>query len=180
MKPQSCKAKGRRFQQQVCADLLRTFPELQEDDVRSTSMGCNGEDCQLSPAAREKIPCSIECKNVERLNIWSTIDQCLSNAGSHHPLIVIKKNKTSPWAAVPWEFFLQLLRHRYDATRTDVTEVANVRSTRGDATVSQDDASLPRPAPKRALESTDDATEKWKRIRYHVAQLADLTSSSQL
>ena len=77
-------------------------------------MGCNGEDCQLSPAARKLIPCSIECKNVERLNIWSTIDQAISNAGVHHPMIVMKRNNIKPWAAVPWTFLLQLLKARVE------------------------------------------------------------------
>ena len=51
MKTQSCKSKGRRLQQKVVADVLAAFPHLQPDDVRSTSMGCGGEDVQLSPAA---------------------------------------------------------------------------------------------------------------------------------
>jgi acetylglutamate synthase len=119
MRPQSCKAKGRRLQQIVCSDLLEIFPQLEADDIRSTSMGCNGEDCQLSPAARKLIPCSIECKNVERLNIWSTIDQAVSNAGNHHPMIVMKRNNIKPWAAVPWTFLLELLKSRVDReTRT--------------------------------------------------------------
>ena len=44
MRPQSAKAKGRRLQQIVCQDLLELFPSLEADDIRSTSMGCNGED----------------------------------------------------------------------------------------------------------------------------------------
>lgn len=162
MKPQSCKAKGRRFQQQVVSDLLETFPELQEDDIRSTSMGCNGEDCQLSPAAREKIPCSIECKNVERLNIWSTIEQSTSNAGQHHPMIVIKKNKTSPWAAVPWTFFLQLLRHRYDV---QTSSQAPPHSTLGKRKLEED------------VKDNVDDFDRMKRIKYHITQLHNLMES---
>jgi len=60
MRPQSCKAKGRRFQQKVVADLLRTFAHLAPDDVVSTSMGAGGEDIRLSKRARDAIPLSFE------------------------------------------------------------------------------------------------------------------------
>lgn len=66
MRPSSCKAKGRRLQQQIVADLYARFPALAEGDLRSTSMGCGGEDIQMSPAAREVIPFSIEAKNQVR------------------------------------------------------------------------------------------------------------------
>ena len=79
MRPSSAKAKGRRLQQQVAADLCEAMG-LQEDDVRSCAMGANGEDVQLSVAAREKVPWSIECKNQERLNLWSAFAQAESNA----------------------------------------------------------------------------------------------------
>ena len=49
MRPQSCKSKGRRFQQKVARAILDVFPHLTEDDVRSTSMGAPGEDIQMSP-----------------------------------------------------------------------------------------------------------------------------------
>ena len=42
MRPQSCKSKGRRFQQQIAASITQRFPALTSDDVWSTSMGCGG------------------------------------------------------------------------------------------------------------------------------------------
>ena len=66
MRPSSCKAKGRRFQQQIAADILAAFPNLGEDDVRSTSMGASGEDIQLSTSARTLFPYSVEAKNQRR------------------------------------------------------------------------------------------------------------------
>ena len=97
MKTQSCKAKGRRLQQQIVQDLLERFPELTEDDVRSTSMGANGEDILLSSSARKRIPYSFEAKNQERVNIWSAIEQAAANAPSDADIaVVIKKNKTKP------------------------------------------------------------------------------------
>ncbi len=65
MRTSSAKAKGRRLQQKVRDLILETFSELEEDDVRSTSMGASGEDVLLSPLARKKFPFSVECKNVE-------------------------------------------------------------------------------------------------------------------
>ena len=70
MKTQSAKAKGRKLQQWVRDLILETWNELEPDDVRSTSMGAGGEDLQLSPAARRKFGYSVECKNVEKLNVW--------------------------------------------------------------------------------------------------------------
>ena len=111
MKPQSCKAKGRRLQQFIVERLLALHPELQEDDIRSTSMGANGEDVLLSSAARRLIPFSFEAKNQERLNIWSALDQAQSNAPSGVNLaVVIKKNKTNPHVVLTWECFEKLIQ----------------------------------------------------------------------
>lgn len=110
MKTQSCKAKGRRLQQLIVQDLLARFPELTDDDVRSTSMGANGEDVLLSSAARKRIPFSFEAKNQERLNVWSAIDQAGSNAPHDADVaVVIKKNNTKPHVVVTWDCFLRLI-----------------------------------------------------------------------
>ena len=118
MRPASAKAKGRRLQQAVVADLLAAFPHLAACDVRSTSMGANGEDVQLSSAAREAVPFSIECKNQEKLNLWSAIDQCHANceAGAT-PLLVVKRNHTDLHAVLPWRVVLDLLTMRYRAAQ---------------------------------------------------------------
>lgn len=109
MKCQSAKAKGRRLQQKVASDIVTTFPGLSPDDVRSVSMGCNGEDVLMSPLARTKVPFSIECKNTERLSIWSAIEQCKQNASGHPPLVVFKKNHSEMYATLPWKSLLALL-----------------------------------------------------------------------
>ena len=61
-KTSAAKAKGRTGQQEVRDKLLETFSEFEPDDIKSTTMGDTGEDIQLSPAARKKIPLSIEVK----------------------------------------------------------------------------------------------------------------------
>ena len=92
MKTRSAKNKGKRLQNDVRDLILETFTELEPDDVRSTSMGCGGEDLQLSPAARKKFNFSVECKNQEKLNIWSALDQAEQNSGEHTPLVIFKRN----------------------------------------------------------------------------------------
>ena len=109
MRPSSAKAKGRRLQQQVAADLCEAMG-LQEDDVRSCAMGANGEDVQLSVAAREKVPWSIECKNQERLNLWSAFAQAESNAkGKTVPVVIAKRNRSDPLCTMRWKDALDLL-----------------------------------------------------------------------
>jgi hypothetical protein len=112
MKPQSCKAKGRRAQQKIVADLYETFPELDEGDLRSTSMGAGGEDILMSAAARQCIPFSFESKNQERLNFWDAYTQCKKNAGSYAPAVVVKKNNTEMLCLIQWSVFLDLLKKR--------------------------------------------------------------------
>ena len=58
----AAKAKGRTGQNEIRDKLLETFPEFEEDDIKSTTMGDTGEDIQLSPAARKRMPITIEVK----------------------------------------------------------------------------------------------------------------------
>lgn len=115
MKIQSCKAKGRCHQQKIVSDLYEAFPELGDGDLRSTSMGANGEDIQMSAAARKKIPFSIEAKNTERLNVWNAFDQCKANCANFEPALVIKKNHSDILCVVRWEAFLSLLKTNTNA-----------------------------------------------------------------
>ena len=110
MRPQSCKSKGRRLQQRVARNILDAFPHLGEDDVVSTSMGAPGEDVRLSPTARIAVPLSIECKCVEKLNVWACLEQAERNApDGTTPCLVFSRNRAPTYAVVPWEFLLTLL-----------------------------------------------------------------------
>ena len=76
MNTRSAKAKGRRLQNEICRMLLEHFKEnLQEGDLRPAIMGETGEDIKRSPLAKKIFPYSIECKNQEKLNIWSALKQ---------------------------------------------------------------------------------------------------------
>lgn len=111
MKPQSCKSKGRRFQQRIAQSILEAFPHLSPDDVVSTSMGANGEDIRLSELARASVPLSLECKCVEKLNVWSCLEQAESNARPGAPAcLVFSKNRSPTYAVLPWPVLLKLLQ----------------------------------------------------------------------
>lgn len=111
MRPQSAKAKGRRLQQEVRDAVLAAFPQLEPDDVRSTSMGASGADLLLSPAAKKAFPFAVECKNVESLNIWKALDQALKHARIPiHPLVVFRRNNAPTYVALPFDVFLGLLK----------------------------------------------------------------------
>jgi hypothetical protein len=72
-------------------------------------MGESGEDIKLSPAARKLIPYSFECKNQEKLSIWSSLEQAESNAGKHIPLLVFKRNRSKTYAVLEFDKLLELL-----------------------------------------------------------------------
>ena len=109
MKSRSAKNKGKRLQNKVRDLILEKFDTLEDDDVRSTTMGDSGEDVLLSPAARKLFPFSIECKNQEKLNIWSSLEQAENNSGSHTPLLIFKRNITKTYAVLEFERLLELL-----------------------------------------------------------------------
>ncbi len=109
MKTQSRKAKGRRLQQQF-RDLLIEKLDIDPEDIESRSMGAGGEDLIMSKAARTKFPYSIECKNQERMNIWSAWEQANGNKGIYEPLVVIKKNGVRPLVVLDAENFLEMIK----------------------------------------------------------------------
>ena len=109
MKSRSAKNKGKRLQNQVRDLLLEKFQQLEEDDVRSTTMGDSGEDILLSPAARRLFPFSVECKNQEKLNIWSSLEQAENNSGKHTPLLIFKRNRTKTYAVLELDELLKLI-----------------------------------------------------------------------
>ena len=106
----SSKAKGRRLQNLVRDKLREKFSTaLEEDDIKSAIMGTVGEDIVLSPAARRKIPFSFECKNVERLQFWKTVEQSEANSNGRIPAIVVKKNGRKPYIALPLDDWIELI-----------------------------------------------------------------------
>ena len=117
----SSKAKGRRLQNYV-RDRLRQvfvkewtkFPKLEDDDIKSQTMGITGEDIILSPAAKKIIPYSFECKNQERISIWKALQQAEDNAGLREPIVVIKRNGSNIYASIRFVELLRLIRRIHD------------------------------------------------------------------
>ena len=110
MKPRSAKNKGKRLQNKIRDLILEKFDsKLEPDDVRSITMGDSGEDILLSPAARKVFPFSVECKNQEKLNIWSALEQAEENSGKHTPLVILKRNRTKTYAILEFDKLLELL-----------------------------------------------------------------------
>ncbi len=107
MKVQSAKAKGRRLQQWFRDKLIEAL-DIHPEDIESRSMGAGGEDLIMARAARQKFPHSIECKNVEKLNIWDAYEQASANCGDYEPIVVIKKNGKKPLVVVDAEYYIQL------------------------------------------------------------------------
>ena len=114
MKPQSAKAKGRRLQQQF-RDLLIEKLDIHPEDIESRSMGAGGEDLVMARAAREKFPFSIECKNVEKLNVWEAYNQAKENStpsrlsgNAYEPLVVMKKNNHKALVVLDAEKFVEI------------------------------------------------------------------------
>ena len=107
MKTQSAKAKGRKLQQWTRDRLVESL-DIHPEDIKSTSMGAGGEDVIMARAAREKFPYSIECKNQEKINIWSAYEQAAQNSGDYTPLVVLKRNRSKPLILIDAETFIDL------------------------------------------------------------------------
>ena len=107
MKPQSAKAKGRRLQQQF-RELLIEELDIHPEDIESRSMGAGGEDLIMARAARQKFPYSIECKNVEKLNVWEAYKQAEENSKDYEPVVVMKKNNHKTLIVIDAEHFVNI------------------------------------------------------------------------
>ena len=109
MRTSSAKAKGRRLQQKF-RELLIEKLDIHPEDIESRSMGSGGEDLIMARAARAKFPYSIECKNQEMLNIWAAWEQCNANRGVYQPLVLIKRNGTTPLVVLEADVFLDYVK----------------------------------------------------------------------
>lgn len=111
-KTRSAKAKGRTGQQEVRDKLLETFPEFEPDDIKSTTMGDTGEDIQLSPAARKKMPISIEVKRRKGgfKTVYGYIEQA-SKHGKGEPVVFFRADR-KPWVVmVSMDHYTDLLKN---------------------------------------------------------------------
>ena len=107
----SRKAKGRKLQQWAAqkVSLLIGLPCGPDEQIASREMGQGGCDVRLIGEARTLFPWSVECKNQEKLNIWSSLEQAENNSGNHAPLVVFKRNRTKTYAVLEFDKLLELL-----------------------------------------------------------------------
>ena len=113
MKTSSAKAKGRRLQQEVASRIRAAF-DLPESDVKSLPMGSQGCDIWMSAQALKHFPFAVECKNVEKLNIWSAFEQAKTNSepGNTAPMVVFSRNRSEVLVTLQLDILLGLLNER--------------------------------------------------------------------
>ena len=113
MKPNSRKAKGRYLQNIVRDRIVKLYPVLGKDDIRTSLMSETGADVKLtSPTARKLFPYSIECKNRQD---FKTLYSYFGQARRHlalEPLLVVKSNRERPLAIIDLEHLFQLIEHK--------------------------------------------------------------------
>ena len=93
-------------------DVLIEHLSIDEEDIESRSMGAGGEDLIMARAARAKFPCSIECKNQEKVNVCESYKQAESNCKDYEPIVVLKRNKHKPLVLVDAEYFVKLYKEK--------------------------------------------------------------------
>ena len=72
----------------------------------------SGEDIVLSPAAKKVIRYSFECKNQERLNLWSSLEQAETNCEDRNPVLVFKRNRSKIYVAIEYDHFIKLINEK--------------------------------------------------------------------
>lgn len=106
MLTRSAKNKGKRLQKEV-ASMIKAHIESQTGivldprDVQSNMMSEGGVDVKLSPLAEKYFPYSVECKNVEKLNIWAALEQMEANVlPNTKPMLVFRRNHCPTYVVV--------------------------------------------------------------------------------
>lgn len=97
--------------------LLQAFPQLEPDDIKSTTMGESGEDLQLSPAARKLIPLTIEVKRRKNdlVTVYKWLDQSkLHIKGSAQPVVFYRGDRREWIAILPLDDYINLLKGKTD------------------------------------------------------------------
>lgn len=105
----SSKAKGRIGQQAIRDKILETFPHLHTDDVRSTAMGQQGEDIQLSPKAREVLPISAEVKRRKNLKtVYDFVGQA-KQGGEYEPVVFFRADRQEWLVITQLDHYMELV-----------------------------------------------------------------------
>lgn len=104
------KQRGRSFQQEIRDQILETFPQLEPDDCKSTSSGAQGEDVQLSPAARRLLPIQIECKRVKSAKgLYNWYNQAKAH-GKHEAVVFTREDRGIPLVILSATAYLDMMK----------------------------------------------------------------------
>lgn len=126
IRPQSAKGKGRKHQQWVRAKLLELFPQIPEEDIKSTAMGQSGLDLQMSKLAKSFIPYGFEMKSLASSAVYKPYEQAVINtykaSNLLEPVLILKGNHRKPLAIIDAEHFFKLVRARYDASVININD----------------------------------------------------------
>ena len=108
MKPSSAKAKGRNFQNKVRLMIMEHL-DINEHDIKTAVMGESGMDIKLSSSARNKFGYAVECKKVEKINIWKCYEQATENSDDLEPLLIFSKNNSKTMVCFEFKHLLDLI-----------------------------------------------------------------------
>ena len=99
------------MQKKVRDAIIALHKTFRPDDVKSTAMGSSGEDVQLSPFVRDRVPISVECKSYAKFAVYKHFDQAKTNTpkGSE-PILVIKQNRSNPLVVCDMDHYFELRR----------------------------------------------------------------------
>lgn len=105
--------KGRSFQRKI-KEMIQSAFDLSDDDIRTAIGAENGCDIKLSKVARDKVGLSIECKNQQKISLWSALEQAKANVEPNtEPALIFHRSKPGNrevWITVPLEHYLELKR----------------------------------------------------------------------
>lgn len=113
----SRKAKGRRLQQDIAQRISEVtgIPCGKDCEISSREMGQQGTDVRLIGKALEMFPFSVECKNVENLNLWDAIEQAKSNQKKGTEwLLFLKRNNIDPVVVMDCDEFFKIIKYVID------------------------------------------------------------------
>lgn len=74
--------------------------------------GCQHSGGKDSPDVKHNMDgIHIECKKVEKLNIWKALEQSAKDAGEDEtPIVVFSRNRAKDYVALPFEDFMMMHR----------------------------------------------------------------------
>ena len=110
MQNKSRKQKGRRLQNFVRDNLLKTFPHLKTEDVKVAVINEPGADIKLSRIGKKLIPYQWECKNQEKMKTVYDWYKQAKKHGNLEPVLVCKQNSKEELAVISLKHFLELIK----------------------------------------------------------------------